>query len=467
MINKIFLIFFAFLASLQCQPQEPLTKEKALVIKNVNVVQMTSSNTVLPNATVILRNAKIEAFNGTVSKDAVIIDGKGKWLIPGLIDMHVHIPTDFSTHTKLPTQLPDIVFNTQDLMTPFIANGVTTILNLNANVQSFSQRKEIERGNVIGPRMALAALINGGEGSGFIANTPEAGRQVVRDAKAEGYEFIKLYSQLSKETYVAIVNEAAKLGLKTVGHIPNAFKGQLKEAFVPHFGMVAHTEEFSKHAEDFNDEEAKRFAAMAKENSTWLSPTLIAMVWIANQARTLDSLRALPALQYMHPLLQSKWLTANSYNRNTTPERAAYFDKLVHFHVRLVRAFKEAGVPMVTGTDAGTSGVVGGFSLHDEMERLQAAGLTPEEVLRSATMLPAQWLGLDSETGTVEVGKWADLILLEANPLADIRNSRKIAGVVVGGRWFGKAKLKAMLVDLAKRNGAAKEKFDWKKTISK
>lgn len=467
MTNKSFFIFLIVLMAQPCLSQEPATQKKVFAIKNVNVIQMTSPNSVLAGATVILRNAKIEALNGTIPKDAVIIDGKGKWLIPGLIDIHVHVPTDFSTRPKRAAQAPDITFNTQDLMTPFVANGVTTILNLKANVQSFGQRTEIEKGGVIGPRMALAALINGGEGSGFIANTPEAGRQAVRDAKAEGYEFIKLYSQLSKETYWAIIDEAAKQELKTVGHIPNAFKGQLKDAFVPHFGMVAHAEEFSKHGEDFSDEEAKRFATMAKENGTWLSPTLIAMVWIANQSHSLDSLRILPALQYVHPLLQSKWLTANSYNRNTTPERAAYFDKLVRFHVQVIQAFKDVNVPLVAGTDAGTSGIVGGFSLHDELELLQKAGLTPEEALRSATLLPAQWLGLESALGTIEAGKWADLILLDANPLKDVRNIRKIVGVVVNGRWLGKTQLKAMLNDLSKRNTAAKEFFDWKKTIAK
>jgi imidazolonepropionase-like amidohydrolase len=464
---KLFSIFIFILLTHKSHSQEQVTQQKRIAIKNVNVIQMTSPNNVLYNATVIIKGSRIASINDLVLNDAEIIDGKGKWLIPGLIDMHVHIPTDFSIGKKLPTQAPDIIFNTQDLMTPFIANGVTTIFNLNANVESFRQRKEIEKGSVIGPRMALAALINGGDGSGRIANTPEDGRQAVRDAKTEGYEFIKLYSQLNRATYMAIVDEAYKQGLKTVGHIPNDFQGKLEQAFVPHFGMVAHAEEFSKHARDFSNQEAERFAMLAKENGTWVSPTLIAMVWIANQKHSLDSLRALPALQYVHPLIQSKWLTANNYNRNTTPERAAYSDKLVKFHFQLVRVFKEAGVPIVAGTDAGTSGVVGGFSLHDELELLQEAGLTPEEALASATRLSAVWLGLDSEIGTIEAGKLADLILLDANPLDNAKNIRSISGVFVNGRWFEKAKLEAMLADLSKRNTAAKNKYDWKKTIGK
>ncbi len=467
MKHKFLYIFIFILVSRTSYSQEPVTQQQTIAIKNVNVIQMTSPNKVLYNATVIIKGSRIESINGSILNDAEIIDGKGKWLIPGLIDMHVHIPTDFSIGKKLPTRTPDIIFNIQDLMTPFIANGVTTIFNLNANMESFGQRMEIEKGNVIGPRMALAALINGGDGSGRITNTPEDGRQAVRDAKAEGYEFIKLYSQLNTKTYLAIVDEAFKQGLKTVGHIPNDFQGKLGQAFVPHFGMVAHAEEFSKHAKNFSNQEAQRFAMLAKENGTWLSPTLIAMVWIANQAHSLDSLKTLPALQYVHPLLQSKWLTANSYNRNTTLERAAYFDKLVKFHFQIVRVFEEAGVPMVAGTDAGVSGVVGGFSLHDELELLQQAGLTPEEALASATRLSAVWLGLDSEIGTIEAGKLADLILLDANPLNNAKNIRSISGVFVNGGWLDKAKLKAMLADLSKRNNASKNKFDWKKITGK
>src|SRR5690606_25725526 len=133
---------------------------------------------------------------------------------------YFYLPTDFNLKDKLPTDSTDICFNVQDLMTPFIANGVTTILNLNANVESFYQRKIIQNRDVIGPRMALAVLIDGGNGNGRFANTALEGRQAVRMAKADGYEFIKLYSNLNIETYNAIIGEANVLVMKTVGHIP-------------------------------------------------------------------------------------------------------------------------------------------------------------------------------------------------------------------------------------------------------
>lgn len=468
----ILVLFFISVSNGYSQPapkkgQEQKTSEQVIAIRNVNVITMTSTGNVLSNATVVITGNRIESINGTIPANAKFMEGKGKWLMPGLIDMHVHLPADVYFGPKLPAQVPDFSFDTQDTMTPIIANGVTTVVDLNATMETFGQKKEIEKGHVIGPRLVLAALINGGSGQGRLANTAEEGRGLVRNAKAEGYDLIKVYSKLNVETFTAIVDEANKLGLKTVGHIPNAFKGKFEQAFVPHFGMVAHAEEFSKHSDSLTNEDAIRFAKLTKANGTWLSPTLTTMVWIAKQTRSLESIKNSNTLPYVHPLFQSKWLTANNYNKNATTEDAAYFDKMVAFHFQLVKAFKEAGVPIVAGTDAGVSGVVAGFAMHDELELLVQAGLTPEEALNAATLLPAQWLGCDKLVGSVEPGKLADLVLLDENPLTDIRNTRKIAAVFVNGKWLDKTKISAMLADLAKRNTGSRDLFDWKKTISK
>ncbi len=427
---------------------------------------MTENGTVLRDATVVIANGRIIALEGPIPAGAQRINGRGKWLIPGLTDMHVHLESDSNMRPKkLSTEPASIFFDTQDIMTPYIANGVTQILNLESRPESFGQRNEIAKGRVLGPHIALAAVINGGKSQGRIANTPSDGRQAVRDAKAEGYAFIKPYSDLDTETFVAIIDEAATQGMKTVGHIPSAFEGKLSTAFVPGFDMVAHAEEFSKHSAEFTDADAAAYAALAKRNGTWLTPTLTVMRWIASETRSLDEMRASPTLQYVHPLLQSKWLTANRYNQRSTPKLIAYFDRMVVFHEKLVRAFKAAGVPMVAGTDSLTSGVVGGFSLHDELELLVGAGLTPQEALTSATRLPSTWLGVDSDRGTIEVGKRADLLLLDADPLANIANTRKVAGVMLGGRWLGRATLTAMLADLSERNTARKGQYDWNKLI--
>lgn len=445
--------------------KKKVIQQHLFVIKNVNVITMVPGAEIMSNTTVIIDSGKIVSLNGPIPDHAEIIDGKGKWLIPGLMDMHVHIPTDGHYNTWYPTRAAVVFKNTQDVMTPFVANGVTTVFDLNSRAGHFGQRNEILRGDVIGPRMALSAMIEGGDQSnGRIANTPADGRMAVRMAKAEGYEFIKTYSKLDRETYKAIVDEAGKQGMKVIGHIPNAFQGKLEEAFVPHFDMSAHAEEFSKHTETYTEEDAKRFAKLAKDNGTWVCPTLVIIVWASRQSRSLDDVKNLPSLPYVHPLLQSKWLTANNYNKGTNPTRVAHHDKMVAFHKNyLVKAFKEAGVPMVAGTDAGSSGVVWGFSLHEELELMVGAGLTPYEVLESATRLPATWLGIDSIVGTITPGKYADLVLLDANPLVDIKNTQKIAGVFVNGKWLSKSTIDAMLADLSRRNNAMKSQWDWSK----
>lgn len=433
------------------------------VIEHVTVLPMTEGGAPLLDANVHIEGGRIVALQGPAPAGATRIDGRGKWLIPGLADMHVHIPVDALPRPRnYPTEAPTLFLDTQDSMTPFIANGVTQVFNLDATPESIGQRNEIARGAVVGPHMALAVVINGGPMRGRrVANTASDGRQAVRDAKSDGYDFIKVYSDLDAETFAAIVDEADKQGMKAIGHIPEAFEGKLDSAFIANFAMVAHSEEFSKHSADFSDADAARFASLARKNGTWLTPTMITMQAIASQTRSLDDIQRSPTLKYVHPLLQSKWLVANRYNRNGTPELAEYFDRMVEFHVRLLRAFKAAGVPIVAGTDVGTSGVVAGFSLHDELELMAKAGMGNQEVLASATRLPAEWLGVQGDRGTIGIGKRADLVLLDASPLEDIANTRRIAGVFASGRWLDRARLDAMLADLASRNDEGKDRFNW------
>ena len=423
----IFLVTINF--NLNAQNQSSFNKNKqediTYTIKNVNIIPMTEDNKVIEKANVVIHNKKILSINDSIPVNATIIDGTDKWLIPGLIDMHVHNLADVRMSSNYPTKGATLFMDNQDFMLLYVANGVTTTFELSGRVEHFGQRNEIINGKVIGPRIALAYLVDGGE-SGNTANTPNDGRQTVRLAKQQGYEFIKVYSNLNAETYKAIIDEASKQKMKVIGHIPTIFKGNTKDAFVPHFGMVAHAEEFSSQTDKYTDEVAKEFAKLAKDNGTWVTPNLSNLVYIAKQARSLDSVKNLSSFKYVHPLMQSKWIVSNQYNKGTSPERVAYFDSLVDFHIKLVKEFKNAGVPMVAGTDSGTSGIVWGFSLHDELKLLVDAGLTTNEVLISATRLPAEWLEIDDKIGTVEKGKFADLVLLDENPLKTSIIPRKL-----------------------------------------
>lgn len=442
---------------------QKVDQPKNFFIKNINVIPMTEENNVIKDANVLIEGGKITAINSGGPGDAEVIDGKGKWLIPGLIDMHAHTYTDVNFKGNKPTQGANFFLDTQRVMASYVANGVTTTFELDARVEHFGQRNEIASGNVIGPRMALAAMIDGGEDNGRKVNNPSDGRQAVRSAKAEGYNFIKVYSFLNAQTFKAIVDEAKKQDLKVVGHIPDAFVGRLEEVFVPNFGMVAHAEEYGKQSLDKSVEDAKRFAKLAKENNTWLTSSLTTMIWIGNQLRSVDGIRNNKNLEYVNPMLAEKWTTPtmNYYYKRTSPEFIAHVDALIGFQKKLIMAFKEAGVPIVAGTDSGISGVFAGFSMHDELELLVDAGMTNEQTLASATRLPAEWLEIDEKVGTIEVGKYADLILLDANPLDDIKNTRSINGVFFNGTWVSKKEIESLLLGLKQQNEADRGRYKW------
>ncbi len=249
---KKFLILIT-IVSLNLSAQNKLqSKISTYVIRNVNIITMRSDNKVIKNANIVIHNQKIRSINGSIPENSQVIDGTGKWLIPGLIDMHVHTLADGSLSVMYPTKGPAVSFNTQNNMTPYIANGVTTVFDLGARPEHIGQRNEIIRGDVIGPRIALAKVI-GGKKSNTTSNTPSDGRNAVRIAKEEQYEFIKVYTWLNEETFKAVIDEAKKQNMKVVGHIPVVFEGKpTQDFFISHFGLIAHAEELSKQTDDYS-----------------------------------------------------------------------------------------------------------------------------------------------------------------------------------------------------------------------
>lgn len=421
-----------------------------LFIEHVTVLPMTVGGVPIHDATVTVAGGRITSIKtrrAIVPRRAQRIDGRGKFLLPGFTDMHVHFENDrmMRLYTR-DDSIPDGATVLAHSLTPYLVNGVLQIFDLSSMPETIAQQAEVESGRVLGPHIATAAMIDGTPpiwplGMTRSAATPDEGRQAVRDAATEGHRFIKTYSNLSLETFSAIVDESRKLNLRVLGHIPGRGKGITEKFFQPGFDLVAHAEEFAQHTWPPAYDAIPRYVEMAKRNSTWLIATLTLDDRLTEQTRDPGSLKTRPELRYLHPIAYKITMNANPYLRDTSAGRVDYLQAIVNFNRELVRAFSVAGVPVLTGTDSNVPGVVPGFALHDEFVALAKAGMSNQQVLEATTRLPAEWLGTIGDRGTVAVGKRADLVLLDADPIVDIANTRKIAAVIVGGRYLPRDEL--------------------------
>lgn len=435
----------------------PVAVAADLLIEHATVLPMTGAAPI-PNASVVVESGKIAAIlpSGSATPYGLKrIDARGKFLIPGLTDAHVHLMSDDMAKLYLGMLKLDLptTTSTQDAVLPYLANGVTQVFNLQATPGGFAQKRDIASGRVLGPTILAAAMIDGDPpnwpvGMTRVARTPEEGRAEVRKAAAEGYQLIKPYSQLNLETFTAIVDEARKLSLPVVGHIPG--RGQDTAKFLqPGFGMVAHAEEFAQRTKSPDPSLIPRYVELAKDSGTGLIATLTLDDRLLEMVRDPESLKTRPELATLHPSLRKIWLEHNPYVSRATPGYIGFIERIVAFNKQLVKAFADAGIPILTGTDAVVPGVVPGFSLQDELAALVAAGLSNQQALTAATRAPCEWI--KSNCGTVAVGMRADLLLLDANPLDDIASTRRIHALVLGGRLIEKAELDRRIAALAAR----------------
>lgn len=415
------------------------TKNNPVAFVDVTVVPM-DTNRVLARQTVIVRGGRIAEIGPVdsvkVPADAKRINASGKFLMPGLADLHIHLQQSDEPQDNLV------------LLRLFVANGVTTVLSLRGNAAHLELRQEIRDGEIFAPRLYTAGpFIN----EPFVT-TPEQVEQAVIAQKRAGYDFLKMHGDLSREAYARLNRVARREGMRVVGHAPRNLGIEAMFEERPH--AVAHAEEYiydrnnsSRNFAELEPRIPELAQATAKAN-IWLIPNLTAFDNIGRQIDNLDSILNRPEMRFMPRNIAESWgPETNPYTRRFKKELAPGIRARYHFLEKLVRAMRDAGVRIVTGTDALNTGVVPGFSIHDELRCLVAAGLTPYEALRAATANAADFLGATSEFGTVTVGLRADLILVEANPLADVGNASKRAGVMLGGRWFTEAELGKVLLD--------------------
>ncbi|HEY0459564.1 MAG TPA: amidohydrolase family protein [Pyrinomonadaceae bacterium] len=448
-------------------------QNRSVVFKHVTVIDVKNART-KSDMTVIVAGNRITAIGKTgkvrVGRDAEIIDARGKFLIPGLWDMHVHALTDNRYEWVFPM---------------LIAQGVTGIRELGNNLpieQISLIRREILEGKLLGPRFgaATARILDGAGTTLNVATaveTSEKARAIVRDYKRQGVDFIKPYNLLSREVYLAIADESKRLKIPVEGHVPfsmsarevsdlgqitiehNAdifmscsrdeekLREELKE-LVKTLPVGARQQIETKAARTFDERRANALFKSFVDNDTWMCPTII-----VNSVPDSESPFEMDArLKYIPARMQERWRGELKQRRQIVPSAD---DRKMRQRKRLeiVGLMQRAGVRLIAGSDTPNLYVYPGFSLHDELELLVQAGLTPAEALQTATINAARFFGKETTLGTIEKGKLADLVLLDANPLEDIKNTTRIAAVVANGKYFSKSELEKLLAQAEKAAG--------------
>lgn len=457
----------------------PADEPTPLVLTHVTLIDMTSDGA-KPDMTVIIsgnRVLRVGKSNSTpIPKDSQVVDANGRFMIPGLWDMHVH-------------------WYEQDYLGLFIANGVTGMRIMSGAPQHYEWRKEIEAGRLLGPRMMIASQIVDGPkpfwpNSISVKDAAEA-RQAVDQIKQQGADFVKVYSFLPRDAYMAVADESKKQGIPFEGHVPlsitaeeasragqksiehmtgilEACSSKRDEILSASQADLAEDEAAQKptfwgpHVEalrqtqlnTYSPDRANTLFAEFKNNGTWQCPTLTLLHSLGygdDPALARD-----PRLRFMPPSVKATWDPGKAYGE--TAAEFTFAKEEFETERQIVSVMQQSGVGILAGTDTLNSFIFPGFSLHDELGYLAQAGLTPMEALQAATLNPARFMGREKDLGTIEAGKLADMVLLYANPLDDIANTKKIWAVIYNGKLYPREALDQMLehaVALAKRKSVA------------
>ena len=435
----------------------------------VNVIQM-DRDRVLRDQTVIVRDGVIAEIGPrrrvAIPESALKIDGKGKYLMPGLVDMHTHLLSDGD-------EFPDSI--AEDELRVMVANGVTTVRFMIGTPELLELRNRSAAGEIAAPQIYVASphLTGREQGNNFVVNTPDEAREAVRRAKADGYDFIKITTFIKPEVYEAAVDDAAKQGIRVVGHADSRFVGverawkagqQIEHLdgyleFImrdgaPVEGSVSDLYIYNPDnwvSIDHIDERKIRDAAKRTVAANpFVNPTQHFMKNTFGLARSEASMRAQSDFRFYPKQVQDRFIDfykRTRLNQVSLEKRA----KWIGYRDKLIKAISDAGGKILVGSDTPEFLWLYGFTVHRELEALRAAGLSNYEVLAAGTRNAHEFFGTLGTAGTVERGKRADLILLNADPLKDVAATKDRAGVMLRGKWYPHAELDKWLDEIAPR----------------
>jgi len=436
------------------------------VFKNVTAITL-SNDTPLENATVLVRGEEITDVTTDETEPpegAIVIDGTGKYLIPGLSDMHGHIGADFNSASQVSASHASASKGERADLLLYLLTGVTTVRNAVGSPQQLALARAIDAHELLGPRLATASILLEGEDNVWpfsrIITNAEEGRTAVREMVRDGYDYIKIYHTLSNETFYAVMDEAKNHGVRVIGHIP--FTVGVEQAIaagqssIEHFrgydidGLAPHilAKDGGRSAERFgswlnmSDARMDELVATTAEAGTWNCPTFVVNDMLA-QAEHLDKYADHPMAIYMPPAMLSAF--ENSALKDIfSPESRAMLAEVQPQMLKFLKKLHDAGALMLTGTDTAPS-VVPGFTLIDELRFFERAGLTRLQLLKTSSQNAAAFLGDGDTRGSIQAGMTADLVLLGANPLDDLNHLWRVEGVMADGRWATRGDLLTQL----------------------
>jgi imidazolonepropionase-like amidohydrolase len=387
-----------------------------LAVAHVTVIDVESGRA-RPDMTVVADGPRISAVTpatgAKVPPGSRIVDGRGKFLIPGLWDMHVHM------FGELPPTAEDQSARTY-FAPAFLAHGITGVRSMFDDLGAIRKLRE----EIPGFDVVTAGPVLDGDPPyfrGFIGcKTPEDARRAVQAVKRDGGDFVKVYSLLSREAFFAIADESSKAGLRFAGHLPNS----VTAAEASDAGQLSF-----EHLMGIPNDPAL-FARFVK-NGTWQTPTLVALrapAFAGDPAFENDS-RVSGVPEPIRQYWKMQLADMANWGKDAADRRSKFEQQL-----RTVAAMQRAGVKILAGSDTPNPYVFPGISLHEELALLVTAGLTTAEALGAATVRPAEFLGRLDHAGSIVPGKDADLVLLDGDPLADIKNTRRISAVILKGK---------------------------------